>query len=36
MEIDTIDQMLEEQGMLTNVKKFICGKCPRTFKNQKG
>lgn len=36
MEIGTLDELLESQGLLTNVKKFICGKCPRTFKTQKG
>ena len=36
MEIYTLDQLLESQGLLTNIKKFICGKCPRTFKTQKG
>lgn len=36
MEIDSLDELLESQGLLTNIKKFICGKCPRTFKTQKG
>ena len=36
MEMNSLDEMLESQGLLTNVKKFICGKCPRTFKTQKG
>jgi len=36
MELDTLDQLLESHGLLTNIKKFICGKCPRTFKTQKG
>ena len=36
MEFQVLDQFLESQGLLTNVKKYICGKCPRTFKTQKG
>jgi hypothetical protein len=36
MEMNSLDELLESQGLLTNVKKFICGKCPRTFKTQKG
>jgi hypothetical protein len=36
MEFDTLTNFLESQGLLTNVKKFVCGKCPRTFKSQKG
>jgi hypothetical protein len=36
MEMDALDELLESQGLLTNVKKYICGNCPRTFKTQKG
>jgi len=36
MEFEALDELLESQGLLTNVKKFICGNCPRTFKTQKG
>jgi hypothetical protein len=36
MELESLDQLLESHGMLTNVKKFICGKCPRTFPTKKG
>jgi hypothetical protein len=36
MEFEALDQLLESQGLLTNIKKFVCGKCPRTFKTQKG
>ena len=36
MEMEALDELLESQGLLTNVKKYICGKCPRTFKTQKG
>ena len=36
MELVTLDELLESHGLLTNVKKFICGSCPRTFKTQKG
>ena len=36
MEFDTLTNFLETHGLLTNVKKYICGKCPRTFKTQKG
>lgn len=36
MEFAALDEFLESQGLLTNVKKFICGSCPRTFKTQKG
>ena len=36
MELEALDELLESQGLLTNVKKFICGNCPRTFKTQKG
>jgi len=36
MEFEALDQLLESQGLLTNVKKYICGNCPRTFKTQKG
>jgi hypothetical protein len=36
MEMESLDELLESQGLLTNVKKYVCGKCPRTFKTQKG
>jgi hypothetical protein len=36
MEFNSLDEFLESQGLLTNVKKFICGNCPRTFKTRKG
>ena len=36
MEMEALDALLESQGLLTNVKKYICGNCPRTFKTQKG
>jgi len=36
MELESLDNLLENQGLLTNVKKFICSNCPRTFKTQKG
>jgi hypothetical protein len=36
MEFNALDQLLESHGLLTNIKKFICGSCPRTFKTQKG
>jgi len=36
MELPSLDELLESHGLLTNVKKFVCGKCPRTFKTQKG
>jgi hypothetical protein len=36
MEFEVLDNFLESQGLLTNVKKYICGNCPRTFKTQKG
>jgi len=36
MELTHLDELLESHGILTNVKKFICSNCPRTFKTQKG
>ena len=36
MEFEILDELLESHGLLTNVKKYICGKCPKTFKTQKG
>ena len=36
MEFEALDELLESKGLLTNVKKFICGNCPRTFKTRKG
>jgi hypothetical protein len=36
MEFKALDEFLESHGLLTNVKKFVCGNCPRTFKTQKG
>ena len=36
MELESLDDFLESKGLLTNIKKFICGNCPRTFKTQKG
>ena len=36
MEFEILDEFLESHGLLTNVKKYICGKCPRPFKTQKG
>jgi hypothetical protein len=36
MEFEALDELLESQGLLTNVKKYVCGNCPRTFKTQKG
>ena len=36
MEFEILDEFLESQGLLTNVKKYICGNCPRPFKTQKG
>jgi DNA-directed RNA polymerase subunit RPC12/RpoP len=36
MEMESLENLLESQGLLTNVKKFICSNCPRTFKTQKG
>jgi rubrerythrin len=36
MELENLDNLLEAQGLLTNVKKYICSNCPRTFKTQKG
>ena len=36
MEFVTLDELLESHGLLSNVKKFICGKCPRIFKTAKG
>ena len=36
MEMDALGDLLEAQGMSTNVKKFICSNCPRTFPTKKG
>jgi len=36
MEMESLDNLLEQQGMLTNVKKYICSNCPRPFATQKG
>ena len=36
MELDSLDDFLESNGLLTNIKKFVCSNCPRTFKTQKG
>lgn len=36
MEMESLDYLLEQQGLLTNIKKFICSNCPRTFGTQKG
>ena len=36
MDFESLENLLESQGLLTNVKKFICSNCPRTFKTQKG
>jgi hypothetical protein len=36
MELAALDQLLESLGILTNIKKFVCSNCPRTFKTQKG
>jgi len=36
MELEHLDDFLESNGLLTNVKKFVCSNCPRTFKTQKG
>ena len=36
MELEELGTFLEENGLLTNVKKFICSNCPRNFPTQKG
>jgi len=36
MEMDSLEDLLENFGILTNVTKYICAKCPRTFKRKKG
>ena len=36
MDMDALGDLLEAQGMSTNVKKFICSNCPRTFPTKKG
>ena len=36
MDMDAPGDLLEAQGMSTNVKKFICSNCPRTFPTKKG
>ena len=36
MEMDSLEDLLENCGILTNVTKYVCGKCPRTFKRKKG
>ena len=36
MEIETLDELLESHGLLTNVKKYVCGKCPKTYPTKKG
>ena len=36
MELSALDEMLEANGLLTGVKKFVCENCPRTFPTLKG
>lgn len=36
MELESLDTFLEQNGLLTNVKKFLCSNCPRTFPTKKG
>jgi len=36
MELESLELLLESQGLLTNIKKFVCNTCPRSFKTQKG
>lgn len=36
MELEALDAFLEQNGLLTNVKKFLCSNCPRTFPTKKG
>ena len=36
MELNALDDLLESFGILTNIKKHLCGKCSRTFKTKKG
>jgi len=36
MELESLDELLESHGLLTNVKKYVCAKCPRAFPTKKG
>ena len=36
LKVEISHKFKKNADLLTNVKKFICGKCPRTFKTQKG
>ena len=36
MEIESLEELLESHGLLTNVQKYVCSKCPRTFPRKKG
>jgi hypothetical protein len=36
MEMDSLEDLLEKCGILTNVTKYVCAKCPRMFKRKKG
>jgi len=36
MELEALDDFLESNGLLANVKKFVCGNCAKPFKTQTG
>jgi DNA-directed RNA polymerase subunit RPC12/RpoP len=36
MDVVSLNELLESHGILTNVKKYVCGKCNTTFPTKRG